>query len=364
MSWEKTALDNVVGLKRGYDLPTALRIPGDVPVISAGSQAGSHNVAKVRGPGFTIGRSSNIGQPQWSDIDFWPLNTTLYSEDFKGNNPKWLFYLFNNIDLSGFNSGTAQASLNRNYIKNVAVLRPSRNIQDAIVGVLGALDDKIATNQRVNIDSRKLVAALSMSAPSSCLLRDLATIHKSTIGVQSMAGKVVNHFSLPDYDEGAAGQVDGSSIRSGKNLLGDPVVLVSKLNPRIPRIWAVDKVPSGLSVASTEFVALKPTPSVTVAHLWAVLIQPLFTDRILGQVSGTTGSHQRIRPEAMMNIEIADPRSFSRDQKELLDSLVRLQNLRVEENQKLAQTRDELLPLLMDGRITVKDAERIVEEEV
>ena len=57
-----------------------------------------------------------------------------------------------------------------------------------------------------------------------------------------------------------------------------------------------------------------------------------------------------------------DPRELTDETKALLESLLRSVNLRAEENQRLARTRDELLPLLMDGRITVKDAERVVEE--
>ena len=37
---------------------------------------------------------------------------------------------------------------------------------------------------------------------------------------------------------------------------------------------------------------------------------------------------------------------------------------RLEENRRLAATRDEILPLLMSGKITVKDAEKTVEEVV
>lgn len=64
----------------------------------------------------------------------------------------------------------------------------------------------------------------------------------------------------------------------------------------------------------------------------------------------------------MMEVEVNDPRELTDETKALLESLLRSVNLRAEENQRLARTRDELLPLLMDGRITVKDAERVVEE--
>lgn len=94
MAWIETTLGDLVTLQRGFDLPNKDRIPGEVPVLSAGEKLSNHNEAKVSGPGFVIGRSSNLGVPRWSDEDFWPLNTTLFAKDFKGNNPRWLFVSF------------------------------------------------------------------------------------------------------------------------------------------------------------------------------------------------------------------------------------------------------------------------------
>ena len=149
MTWDVKPLADVVELRRGFDLPTSDRVPGEFPVISAGKQIGTHHEAKVDGPGFAVGRATNLGVPQWSDQDYWPLNTTLYAASFKGNNPRWLFHLFQMLDLTGFNSGSVQPMLNRNYIAQVQVRVPPRRTQDAIGEVLGALDNKIAANRRV-----------------------------------------------------------------------------------------------------------------------------------------------------------------------------------------------------------------------
>jgi type I restriction enzyme S subunit len=43
--------------------------------------------------------------------------------------------------------------------------------------------------------------------------------------------------------------------------------------------------------------------------------------------------------------------------------IAELTDTQFKESQRLAATRDELLPLLMSGRTTVKDAERRVEDE-
>ena len=132
MNWKTKRLADLITLERGFDLPKAARIPGNVPVISSGKIEGTHNKAKIKGPGFAIGRATNLGLPRWSDIDYWPLNTTLYAKDFHGNNPRWLYYLFMVMDLSGYNSGSVQPMLNRNYISEIPVQVPSIKEQGSL----------------------------------------------------------------------------------------------------------------------------------------------------------------------------------------------------------------------------------------
>lgn len=121
---------------------------------------GTHDQGPVKGPGFAVGRAeTNLGVPTWSEGDYWPLNTTLYAADFKGNNPEFLFRLFQRLDLSGFDSGSVQPMLNRNYIAQVKVRLPPLSEQRGIAEVLGALDDKIAANTRFLTTARELVDA-------------------------------------------------------------------------------------------------------------------------------------------------------------------------------------------------------------
>ncbi len=85
-------LSDVVKLKRGYDLPKRKRVNSEVPIISSSGVSGSHNEAKVKGPGVVTGRYGTIGEVYYPECDFWPLNTTLYVQDFKGNRPEFIYY--------------------------------------------------------------------------------------------------------------------------------------------------------------------------------------------------------------------------------------------------------------------------------
>lgn len=239
----------------------------------------------------------------------------------------------------------------------------SREVQASQSEVLGALDDKIAANRLIASSSQALAEAVVSALPGKVQLRDLVRMVRESINPSLLVVNSVKHFSLPAFDAGAAIEEAPASIKSVKNQLMEPVVLVSKLNPRIPRIWAVDRLPSELALASTEFVALAPR-QVGIGALWAALLDPRFTQSVLERTAGTTGSHQRVKPEQMLDIDVRDVRELAIEKQELVESLCRKINNVADENQHLAATRDELLPLLMSGKITVKDAEKTVEEVV
>ena len=148
----KIPLSDFITLQRGFDLPTARRKEGDVPVIASAGIAGYHNEAKVRGPGVVIGRSGSIGGGQYTADDFWPLNTTLWVKDFKGNNPRFTYYLLKGIDFTRFNAGAGVPTLNRNHIASLRVSRFSPTEQDRIASILSAYDDLIENNrQRIRL---------------------------------------------------------------------------------------------------------------------------------------------------------------------------------------------------------------------
>lgn len=149
-AWLEVTLGDVLTLQRGFDLPVQDRKVGVFPVIASTGEVGRHQESKVKAPGVVIGRSGSIGGGQYLETDFWPLNTTLWVKDFKGNNEKYCYYLLKTIDFQQYNSGSGVPTLNRNHVHPLPVLKPSRNEQDEIADILGSLDQKIELNQRMN----------------------------------------------------------------------------------------------------------------------------------------------------------------------------------------------------------------------
>lgn len=149
MNSQFVSLDEFVRLKRGYDLPERERREGDIPILGSCGVTGRHDTAKLTGPGVTIGRSgASIGVATYSNEPYWPLNTALYVQDFKGNDPRFVYFVLDATDFRPHNSGAAQPSLNRNYLGAIPVRCPDLRTQRQVARALGSLDDLIENNRR------------------------------------------------------------------------------------------------------------------------------------------------------------------------------------------------------------------------
>ena len=83
----------------------------------------------------------------------WPLNTTLFVEDFHGNDPKYVAYLLevmlNALQIDGTDKSTVPG-VDRNVLHDLVVPYISDLAsQKATTRVLSAIDAKIANNKKL-----------------------------------------------------------------------------------------------------------------------------------------------------------------------------------------------------------------------
>lgn len=149
--WEEVSLGEVINFRRGHDLTRKnMNEDGQYNVIGSNGPIGKHDKYILDGPVVTIGRSGNVGAPYYNKDAAWPHNTTLYIDDFKGNNPMFLFYKLATLGLHNFKGGSAVPTLNRNHIHPLKTSFPPLREQEEIAATLSALDDKIENNNRIN----------------------------------------------------------------------------------------------------------------------------------------------------------------------------------------------------------------------
>ena len=148
--WDESSLGEKINLKRGYDLPSKSRFDGDIPIFSSSGISGYHNEKMADGPGVITGRYGTIGQIFYSKKAYWPLNTTLYVEDFKGNNARFVYYFLQQLDWKKYSDKSAVPGVNRNDVHQEQVSFPQLSEQKAIAAVLSSLDNKIDLLHRQN----------------------------------------------------------------------------------------------------------------------------------------------------------------------------------------------------------------------
>jgi len=372
MNWTQKRLADVVELRRGFDLPHPQRRDGVVPVLSAGQAVGRHDTAMVKGPGFAIGRATNLGAPVWSDGDYWPLNTTLYAADFKGNDPRFLYWLFQVTDLTGYDSGSVQPMLNRNYIAKVEVSLPPVGEQRAIAEVLGALDNAIAAARRVAQSCLRLADACFGEALGT------STVATATYGdVAAIGGGGTPSTTVAEYWDGDIAWVTPTDVTQ----LDLPYLAETSrtLTSEGARASSSPLYPEGsilmTSRATIGAFALAMAPT-TVNQGFIVVQARADADRwwLLHEMQGRV-DYYKSHANGATFLEL--PRSRFKDlsvrwpdeaTRTAFSQRVAPLHWRAYassvSSKRLAALRDALLPELMSGRMRVKDAEQRVEEAI
>jgi type I restriction enzyme, S subunit len=142
-AWALQPLGSVAHLQRGHDLPQAERRPGSVPIISSSGLCDYHDSLKAKGPGVVTGRYGTIGQVFYVEADYWPLNTSLYVCDFKGNCPRYIYYLLQLMPFDALGGKSAVPGVNRNDLHPLLVGCPAITEQLAIASHLDVEIPKI-----------------------------------------------------------------------------------------------------------------------------------------------------------------------------------------------------------------------------
>ena len=142
-------LGDVLTFQRGFDITKSEQSEGDVPIVSSSGISSYHNQWKVKGPGVVIGRKGTLGTVHFVRSNYWPHDTTLWVKDFKGNDPRFLYYFIRTLKLENFDVGASNPTLNRNHVHKIKIVFPTNvDTQKKVSAVLSAYDELIENNKR------------------------------------------------------------------------------------------------------------------------------------------------------------------------------------------------------------------------
>lgn len=154
-------LGDLIEFQRGYDLPKSKFVHGKYPVQSSNGILGYHHEYKVKAPSITIGRSGTVGIPHLIKTNFFPHNTALFVKDFKGNDVEYIYYLLKNLKLNEYKTGSGVPTMNRNHLHPLKIQAfldiPT---QKSIAHILSTLDQKIAINNQINAQLEQMAKTL------------------------------------------------------------------------------------------------------------------------------------------------------------------------------------------------------------
>lgn len=138
--WEVTHAKAMFELHRGFDLPEPEREEGAIPVVSSGGVVGNHNQARMQGPGVVTGRYGSVGSVYYIDGPYWPLNTALYVRRFRGNHPRYVFYLLGLLPVLHYAAKSAVPGVDRKDVHEERIPYPPLREQIEISDYLRTIE--------------------------------------------------------------------------------------------------------------------------------------------------------------------------------------------------------------------------------
>lgn len=301
--------------------------------------------------------------------------------------------IFKNFIAKNKANGSTINHLYQRDLVNFEIELPKKEVQTAVASVLNYLDDKISNNNAIAEELESLARTiydywftqfdfpdkngrpyqssggemildekLKRKIPSGWevkKLKELTSLVMNTTLPYNHPDKKYLHYSIPAYDDtGLPSEEYGRDINSGKYLVPDNSILVSKLNPQFKRVWN-PQIYKDNCICSTEFLPFVANKEYIKGFLYSVLDSDAFQQYMVQCSSSSTGSRKRMQPELCGEFMLPYPKDKNIIIKysKYIDNILEKKSEATSENQQLISLRDFLLPLLMNGQVTFKDVE-------
>lgn len=321
--------------------------------------------------------------------------TTIDIED-ENIDPKYIYYLISQKNITdylhtiGMNAVSSYPSISPDDLGNLKFKVPDFHTQKEISRVLSNLDSKVEINNNSikvlneyakaifdywflqfdfpNASGRPYKSSGGKMVFNSELKREIPdgwevkTLSKITsVSNESLnplltPEKDFKHYSIPTFDTTKTYGVEkGIEIRSNKFKVAETDLLVSKLNPWFSRV--IYPIKEDDLICSTEFVVWRTSDKNIKNFLFMVATGEHFIAHCTQSATGTSNSHKRVNPTVMMRYKIPYNADLIQKYGSTIDPfLMDIVSKRIE-NRHLTVLRDWLLPMLMNGQVTVKETE-------
>jgi type I restriction enzyme S subunit len=303
--------------------------------------------------------------------------------------------------IAGVKDGSVAERLNMPTIRSLPVPTLSLWRQLSIASILGALDDKIELNRKMNETMEAMARAIfrdwfvdfgatraKIDGLPSYLAPDIWALFPDQMDDEGKpegwsVGRVSEIIDFGPHEPLKKGVVapylDMAAIPTKGPAPAAPILreygsgtrfrngdtLLARITPCLEngKTAYVENLPKdAIGWGSTEFIVMRSRPPVPSPVSYLIAREPSFRQAAIQSMTGTSG-RQRANADAISEFPVAlpsNPKVWTA-LSEILDPIFAKIRANAVESQTLAATRDLLLPKLMSGEIRVKEAERLAE---
>ena len=392
MKLTRCKLGKVLELQRGYDLPSSQMEKGDILVAGSNGVIGYHNEARSNHPCITVGRSGSVGKVHYYEQATWAHNTALFVKDFKGNDPKYLYYFLKNLHLDKmFDKGSSVVpSLDRKVVHSLNVpCHKDIDCQKRIAAILSKIDRKIELNRAINQNLEAMAKQLydywfvQFDFPNEDG-KPYKSSGSAMVWNEELKREIPqgwSNMSIGDYAPCKSGYAFKSKDFGGKGL---PVIKIGNIQEnytldmtdsqcidlfnktlflakRYDLVIAMTGATIGKFAISQSNYWVNPRvgrfdlgdrPLSRLGFLFNSLKQEYFREQVFQIACGC--AQPNISAEQIDSISILKPNDVILNQfNKLCEPLLELQSENYLQIEELTKQRDELLPLLMNGQVSV-----------
>lgn len=397
-AWQDTLLGQRINFRNGKSSPDR----GDTlpfPVYGSNGVIGFAGLCNVEKESIVVGRvGSFCGSLYFSKSPAWVTDNAIIAESKDDNILLFFFYLLQSLNLNHLKAGSGQPLINQSILSSIRVSVPPPPEQKAIAAILGALDDKIELNRRMNATLEGMARALfkswfvdfdpvrvksegrhpfGMDSPTASLFPsrllpselgdipegwEVGTLGKIAdnprtvvqphglssetpyIGLEHMPRRCV---ALTEW-----GRADDVTSHKSAFVRGD--FLFGKLRPYFHKVGiaAID------GISSTDIAIVRARRHEFYALTLSVISSDEFVD-YTNQLSNGA-KMPRINWADMAKYEMVLPplpiaSAYNAAVEPMLEQVI----ANIHENKSLSRMRDYLLPKLISGNIRIRDAEKL-----
>ena len=391
---------NLFTLRYGKALTETIRTAGSIPVFGTNGKCGTHNKSLFSGPGVILGRKGQgpLGV-EWVDSDYWVIDTAYSLQALSDEiDLKYSYYLIKYVGLNHLKDGTSNPSLSRDTFGHQYFPIPSLFIQRSIVQILTALDDRIELCRRTNETLESMAQALfkdwfidfgpvrgKMEGRDPYLSADEWSLFPDRL-VDSELGEIPEGWeylpvseiiefnpteslkkgSVAPYIDMAALPTVGSNTErpvprefgSGMKFRNNDT-LMARITPCLEngKTAYVQSLPKDtIGWGSTEFIVMRPKAPVPSEYAYILARDSNFRKHAIQSMTGTSG-RQRAQATMIANYSVANasPKIWEVFSDAIKSCFVSIR-MNSEMTESLSSLRDNLLPKLLSGELSIPEA--------